>query len=167
LHNHHSRLFGIALGSCITLPCHKPYLVTACADLSSCLHPPVASAWISRTALPWPVESIVRSVMCFCADHSMHDEAYDDATQKEMTNVYSADGVCLITRRQPTRSITILNDTEPYAPIKHKIAGQSSIQMVRRRCLPRAPRRLTPILLAAETLAGRVPCAYQPTTASL
>jgi hypothetical protein len=51
-------LFGIALGSCITLLCHKPYLVTACADLSSCLHPPVASAWISRTALPWSVESI-------------------------------------------------------------------------------------------------------------
>jgi hypothetical protein len=92
-------LFGIALGSCITLPCHKPYLVTAYADLSSCLHPPVASAWISRTALPWSVESIVRSVGCFGAGHSMHDEAYDDATQKKTTNRYSADGLCLITRQ--------------------------------------------------------------------
>jgi hypothetical protein len=136
------------------LPCDRvcrPFLMPSpargiCMDLTHC---------------PAVVCRVDRSVGCFGADHSMHDEAYDDATQKKITNRYSTDGLCLITRQQLTRSITISNDTEPYASVKHKIAGRSSIQMVRRRCLPRAPRRLTPILLAAETLAGRVPCAYQ------
>jgi hypothetical protein len=54
--------FGIVLGSCITLLCHKPFLVTARAGLPSCFHPSMASAWISRTALPlWLVDSVGRS----------------------------------------------------------------------------------------------------------
>jgi hypothetical protein len=85
----------------------------------------------------------VRSVVCFRVDHSMHDEAYDDATQKGMTNEYSADGMCLIAHRDSTRSVTILSGIELYAQVKDNNMGrrkQRIPEVVRRRRFAKSPR---------------------------